>query len=39
MMNMEFQRKLTIPAELKKEYPVTAQMEAAFACSGILIFG
>ena len=30
MMNMEFQRKLTIPAELKKEYPVTAQMEAAF---------
>lgn len=31
MMNMEFQRKLTIPAELKKEYPVTAQMEAAFA--------
>ena len=30
MMNMEFRRKLTIPAELKKEYPVTAQMEAAF---------
>ena len=30
MMNMEFRRKLTIPAELKKEYPVTKQMEAAF---------
>ena len=29
-MNMEFKRKLTIPADLKKEYPVTAQMEAAF---------
>ena len=30
MMNMEFKRKLTIPAELKKEYPVTAAMEADF---------
>ena len=30
-MNMEFKRKLTSPADLKKEYPVTAQMEAAFA--------
>ena len=29
-MNMEFKRKLTIPADLKKEYPVTAQMEAVF---------
>ena len=30
MMNMEFKRKLTIPAELKKEYPVTEQMRKAF---------
>ena len=29
-MNMEFKRKLTIPAELKKEYPVTPEMEANF---------
>ncbi len=29
-MNMDFKRKLTIPAELKKEYPLNAQMEAAF---------
>ena len=29
-MNMEFKRKLTIPADLKKEYPVTAEMEVAF---------
>lgn len=29
-MNMEFKRKLTIPAELKKEYPVTPAMEAVF---------
>ena len=26
MMNMEFKRKLTIPADLKKEYPVTEEM-------------
>lgn len=30
-MNMDFKRKLTIPAELKKEYPVTAEMAANFA--------
>ena len=30
MMNMEFKRKLTIPAELKKEYPVTEQMKRDF---------
>ena len=30
MMNMEFRRKLTIPAELKKEYPVTEQMKRDF---------
>ena len=29
-MNMEFKRKLTIPRELKEEYPVNAQMAAAF---------
>ena len=29
-MNMEFKRKLTIPADLKKEYPVTPEMEANF---------
>ena len=30
MMNMDFKRKLTIPAELKKEYPVTEQMKRDF---------
>ena len=30
-MNMDFKRKLTIPADLKEEYPVTAEMAAAFA--------
>lgn len=29
-MNMEFKRKLTIPADLKKEYPVSQDMEAVF---------
>ena len=29
-MNMEFKRKLTIPADLKKAYPVTPEMEANF---------
>lgn len=29
-MNMDFKRKLTIPADLKKEYPVTAEMAAIF---------
>ena len=31
MMNMDFKRKLTIPAELKKEYPVTPEMQECFA--------
>lgn len=30
MMNMEFKRKLTIPADLKKEYPVTEEMRKRF---------
>lgn len=30
MMQMEFKRKLTIPAELKKLYPVTEEMQRAF---------
>lgn len=30
MMNMEFKRKLTIPADLKKEYPVTMEMRKRF---------
>ena len=30
MMNMEFKRKLTIPADLKKEYPVTEEMWKRF---------
>ena len=30
MMNMEFKRKLTIPADLKKEYPVTVEMRKRF---------
>ena len=30
MMQMEFKRKLTIPAELKKLYPVTEEMQWAF---------
>ncbi len=30
MMNMEFKRKLTIPSELKKEYPVTPEMRRNF---------
>lgn len=30
MMNMDFKRKLTIPADLKKEYPVTEQMRRSF---------
>ena len=29
-MNMEFTRKLTIPSELKQEYPVTAEMSRSF---------
>ena len=29
-MNMEFKCKLTIPSELKQEYPVNAEMEANF---------
>ena len=29
-MNMDFKRKLTIPADLKKEYPVTEQMRRSF---------
>lgn len=29
-MNMDFKRKLTIPADLKNEYPVTPEMEAVF---------
>lgn len=29
-MNMEFKRKLTIPADLKEEYPLTPEMSAAF---------
>lgn len=29
-MNMDFKRKLTIPADLKEQYPVTAEMAAAF---------
>ena len=30
-MNMEFKRKLTIPAEVKQMYPLTADMERSFA--------
>lgn len=30
MMNMEFKRKLTIPSELKQEYPVTPEMRKHF---------
>ena len=30
MMNMEFKRKLTIPADSKKEYPVTEEMRKRF---------
>ena len=30
MMNMVFKRKLTIPADLKKEYPVTEEMRKRF---------
>ena len=29
-MNMDFKRKLTIPSELKQEYPVTKEMAQAF---------
>ena len=29
-MNMDFKRKLTIPSELKQEYPVTTEMAQAF---------
>lgn len=29
-MNMEFKHRLTIPADLKKEYPVTPEMETIF---------
>lgn len=29
-MNMDFKRKLTIPSELKREYPVTKEMAQAF---------
>lgn len=29
-MNMDFKRRLTYPADLKKEYPVTPEMEANF---------
>ena len=29
-MNMDFKRKLTIPAQLKEEYPLTRDMERDF---------
>ena len=29
-MNMDFKRKLTIPYDLKKEYPVTVEMAEVF---------
>lgn len=33
-MNMDFKRKLTIPSELKQEYPVTKEMAQAFERRG-----